>query len=187
MNDLQAIERILQGKADGLASLVDRYQERAVRAAYAITQNRQLAEDVVQTAFLRLFQTLHTFDRQRPFGPWFYRSVVNGAVKASRKDQRTVSLNTSLDSESGDTFAERLPDLAELPDEQVESEETKAQVREALAKLTPEQRAVIVMRYYLDLETSQISTQLDCPSATVRWRIHAALKRLRGMLAIDEK
>ncbi|NJL56231.1 hypothetical protein HC928_14435, partial [bacterium] len=105
-----------QGKADGLTSLVDRYPERAVRAADAITQNRQLAEDVVQTAFLRLFLTLHTFDRRRPFCPWFYRSVVNAAVKASRKDQRTVSLNTPLDTTSGDTFAELLPDLAELPD-----------------------------------------------------------------------
>src|SRR5690349_20338710 len=119
MNDLQAIERIRRSDPQGLAWLVRRYQERAVRTAYAITQDRQLAEDVVQTAFVQLFRTLHTFDLQRPFAPWFFRSVINAAVKATKRTQSILSLNTVLDDETGDTFAELLPDMAALPIEQV--------------------------------------------------------------------
>lgn len=186
MDDLRAIERIRRGDAAGLAALVERYQARAVRAAYAVTQDRSLAEDVVQTVFVQLFRTLHTFDLQRPFAPWFFKSVVNAAVKAARRDQQMVSLNTVSDDGSEETFAALLPDMADLPNEQVESEETRAVVRAALAKLTPEQRAVIVMRYYLDMPTSEISAELACPPATVRWRLHAALKHLRGLLAVNE-
>lgn len=186
MNDARAVERIIQGDPAGLAALVERYQARAVRAAYAITQDRSLAEDVVQTAFLQLFRTLHTFDLQRPFAPWFFRSVVNAAVKAAQQRQHMVSLDAVSDDGSHEAFAELLPDLAALPNEQAESEETKVAVRAALAKLTAQQRAVIVMRYYLDMETSEISTELECPPATVRWRLHAALKQLRGLLAVHE-
>ncbi|MBZ0310510.1 MAG: RNA polymerase subunit sigma-24, partial [Anaerolineae bacterium] len=85
MNDLQAVEQIKRGEMSGLAFLVQRYQGQAVRAACAITQDRYLAEDVVQTVFIGLFQNLHTFDLQRPFAPWFFRSVVNAAVRAAKQ------------------------------------------------------------------------------------------------------
>lgn len=184
MNDLQAIERIRRGDPQGLAWLVRRYQERAVRTAYAITQDRHLAEDVVQTAFIQLFRTLHTFDLQRPFAPWFFRSVIHAAVKVTKQTQSTLSLNTVLDNETGDTFAELLPDMAAMPSEQVESKEMRRLIREALTRLSPEQRAVVVMRYYLDLDTRDISAELGSPPATIRWRLHSALKHLRGLLLV---
>lgn len=182
MSDLYAIERIKRGDPNGLATLVKRYQVRAVRAAYTITQDRQLAEDVVQMTFIKLFQTVTTFDTRRPFAPWFFKSVVNAAVRAAKQGGRTLSLNAVLDNDSGDTFADLLPDLAALPLEQVENSEMRSVVMAALGKLSPEQRAVVVMRYYLDLETNEISEQLDSPPATIRWRLHNALKRLRGLL-----
>jgi len=188
MNDLHAVAQVKRRDVDGLAILVDRYQTPAVRAAYAITQDRALAEDVVQTVFVELFRTLHTFDIRLPFKPWFFKSVINAAVKAAKHSRRTLSMDAVLNRETGDTFADLLPDLAALPTEHTEHEELKRLIRDALTKLTPEQRAVVVMRYYLELETSEISTQLDCPPATIRWRLHSALKRLRGLLpAMNEK
>ncbi len=188
MSEKCAVERIKQGDSAGLAWLVQRYQERAVRAAYVITQDQHLAEDVVQNAFLQLFSTIRTFDTRRPFAPWFFRSVVNAAVKAVKQTQRTLSIHAVIDAASEEAFEDLLPDIAALPSEQVEMEEMKQQIWEALNRLTPEQRAVVVMRYYLDLETSQIANDLDCPPATIRWRLHTALKRLRGMLlALNEE
>lgn len=188
MSDLHAVERIKRGDTVGLEVLVKRYQAQAVRAAYAITQDRLMAEDVVQTAFINLLRSLQTFDVQRPFAPWFLRSVVNAALKAAKQHQRTLSLNTVLDGNTGDTFEELLPDLAALPPEQAEGAEMRQVIWEALEKLTPEQRAVIVMRYYLDLDTNTISSELTSPPATIRWRLHSALKRLRGLLpALNEE
>lgn len=186
MNDLQAIEQVKRGDIAGLAILVEKYQERAVRAAYGVTQDRQQAEDVVQTAFIQLSRTIHTFDKQRPFKPWFFKVVINAAIKAAKQRQSVLSINAVLNHETGDTFADLLPDIAALPYEQIEQAEMRKLIQEALKKLTPEQRAVIVMRYYLELETNQIATELDCPPATIRWRLYSALKRLRGLMLWNE-
>lgn len=187
MDDLHAIQRIQRGDPRALAVLVGRYQTRAVRIAFAITQDRQQAEDVVQTVFVSLLSSLRTFDLRRPFAPWFYKSVVNAAVRSARRTRSALSLDAVVNAETGDTFEDLLPDMAALPIDQVESEDVKALVQAALTRLTPEQRAVIVMRYYLDLSTHQISAQLATPPATIRWRLHSALKRLRGLLpALNE-
>ena len=58
---------------------------RAIRAAYLIVRDRALAEDLVQTAFLRAYDRIGQFDPSRPFAPWFLRSVVNDAVKAAMR------------------------------------------------------------------------------------------------------
>ncbi len=187
MDDRQAVKRIKEGDPEGVAVLVKRYQEKAVRAAFAITRDRAVAEDVVQTAFVRLCHTVDSFDMTRPFAPWFLRSVVNAAVKAAKRRQRTLSLDEVVNAETGDTFAELLPDLAALPMDRVQDAERSSVIQAALDKLTLEQRAVVVMRYYLDLETHEISARLDSPAATIRWRLHTAIKRLRGLLpALNE-
>jgi RNA polymerase sigma-70 factor (ECF subfamily) len=66
---------------------------------------------------------------------------------------------------------------------QAEAHEEEQSVREALATLSPEQRAVVVLRYYLGYTESEIAHELEKPLGTVRWRLFAAHKRLRGLLA----
>src|SRR5687767_9639717 len=85
-----------RGDIRGLAALVEAYQLRAVRTAMLITRDPALAEDVVQATFLRTFEKIHQFDASRPFAPWFMRSVVNAAVQAAKKQQRTVSLDNEI-------------------------------------------------------------------------------------------
>ena len=97
MEDLIAISRLKQGDLNGLETLVSRYQVRAVRAAYLILYDRSLAEDVVQTAFVKAAQRIHQFDDGRPFGPWFSRIVVNDALKLATKQERSISLDEHLD------------------------------------------------------------------------------------------
>ena len=80
MNDLQAILRLKWGDISGLDALVERYQVRALRTAYLITQDTALAQDVVQDAFLSTYRAIRGFDLRRPFAPWFMRSVVNSAI-----------------------------------------------------------------------------------------------------------
>lgn len=183
MEDHNAIARLKRGDIGGLAALVERYQVRAVRAAYLITQDRALAEDVVQAAFLRVYQRIGQFDAARPFRPWFMRSVVNAAVQAAQRQSEQLSLDA--DAASGLDFADLLPDPTPGPDaaERAESEQV---VRAALRKLPPPQRAAVVLRYYLDMDEREIAQALDTAPGTVRWRLHAARKQLRGLLGLKE-
>jgi len=77
LDDDEAIRRMKGGDIGGLEILVRRYQVRAVRAAFLVTQDEPLAEDVVQDAFLHLHQRIHHFDDRRPLEPYLMRSVIN--------------------------------------------------------------------------------------------------------------
>lgn len=97
MEDPIAISRLKQGDLNGLESLVNRYQAQAVHAAYLIVYDRALAEDIAQTAFLKLVEKVHQFDEKRAFMPWFLRIVVNDALKIAKKQKLQVSLDEESD------------------------------------------------------------------------------------------
>jgi RNA polymerase sigma-70 factor (ECF subfamily) len=88
MDEKQAILRLKQGDISGLEALVALHQVRAVRAAYLITHDEAVAEEVTQEAFLQAYRSIRHFDQDRPFGPWFLRSVVHAAVKVAQRDAR---------------------------------------------------------------------------------------------------
>lgn len=74
-----------EGKIAGLEYLVAAYQVIDTRTVYLIVMDDALAQDIVQEAFLRVFQKIRTFDDKRPFKAWFLKMVVNEAIKASKK------------------------------------------------------------------------------------------------------
>jgi RNA polymerase sigma-70 factor (ECF subfamily) len=180
MEEAEAIARLKQGDISGLEALVRKYQVQAVRAAFLITRDRALAEDVVQEAFVRAYKRIEQFDTGRPFGPWFLRSVVNDAIKAASRRKRWVSLEASDGAEAvlADLLAHPNPGPAAL----VEAADIRRAVWEALGTLPPTQRAAAVLRYYLGLSEAEMAEELGCPPGTVKWRLHAARKRLRMLL-----
>src|SRR5512136_161338 len=114
MEENQAIARLKQGDLSGLEELVQRYQVRAVQAAYLVVRDRSLAEDVVQAAFIRASEKIGQFDEQRPFGPWFLRSVIHAAIKAAGRRERLVPLDGDTDGDLP-ALAERLASPEPLP------------------------------------------------------------------------
>ncbi len=181
MEEQEAIARLKRGDIGGLETLVRQYQVRAVRTAYLITRDRALAEDIVQAAFLRAYERIGQFDAGRPFGPWFLRSVVNDAVKAAARRKRLVPLEAGYEGEET-SLADLLADPNPSPADLAEAAETRQAVWAALGKLPPAQRAAIVQRYYLGLSEAEMAGELACPPGTVKWRLHAARKRLRTLL-----
>jgi RNA polymerase sigma-70 factor (ECF subfamily) len=180
MEEAEAIARLKQGDIGGLEALVRKYQVQAVRTAFLITHDRALAEDVVQEAFVRAYERIEQFDTGRSFGPWFLRSVVNDAIKAASRRERWVSPEGSDGAKPvlADVLADPNPGPAAL----VEAADIRRAVWEALGRLPPTQRAAIVLRYYLGLSEAEMARELACPPGTVKWRLHAARKRLRTLL-----
>lgn len=172
MEEQEAVERLKRGDIGGLEALVRAHQVRAVRTATLITQDRALAEDIVQTAFLRAYERIGQFDAGRPFGPWFTRSVVNDAIKAARRRGRQVPL------EHGLTLADPTPG----PAAQAESADVRDAVQAALVQLPPGQWAAIVLRYYLDYSEADMADALNVPPGTIKWRLHQARKKLKTLL-----
>lgn len=179
MDDLTAVRRLKRGDVRALGILVERYQLEAVRTAALITHDAVLADDVMQEAFLRAYRHIDGFDETRAFAPWFMRIVANLAVQAAQKQARGVSLDAE---QEGFSFLEQLIDSALQPDQQIEASERRQAVREALEKLSPEQRAVIVLRYYFDFSERELAETLQAPQGTISWRLSSARKRLAVLL-----
>jgi RNA polymerase sigma-70 factor, ECF subfamily len=151
-------------KAD-LEELFRRYWPPAYRAAYFVVYDRAGAEDIAQEAFIAALRALHRFDRRRPFGPWLHRIVVNRAIDWAR----ARAVRRELDVEPPD--AELRPDL-----------EARDELAAALATLSPERRAVVVLRYVLDYTPGEIAKLLDLPRGTVNSRLRRALDELAGVV-----
>jgi RNA polymerase sigma-70 factor (ECF subfamily) len=154
------------GSASDLEALFRAHWHRAHRAAYLVVHDAAAAEDIAQEAFLAAVRTLDRFDRRRPFGPWLHRIVVNRAIDWSRSRQ--------------------LRREAELVDEPAAGPARESgdpgTVASALASLSPEHRAVIVLRYLLEYTPGEIADLLDLPRGTVNSRLRRGLDRMREAL-----
>ena len=181
MEDQIAISRLKQGDLNSLETLVHRYQARAVHAAYMIVCERALAEDVVQTAFIKVVERIQQFDEDRPFAPWFFRIVVNDALKLANKQRRQVSLEEQPDHPAAQ-LAKWLVDPGLQPDQVVEQQEARQIILKAISSLPPGQRTVIVMRYYLDMSMSDMSARTGRPLSTIKWWLRDARQRLRSLV-----
>jgi RNA polymerase sigma-70 factor (ECF subfamily) len=181
MTEAEAIAALRKGDIAGLEYLVRRYQVRAVRAAYLITRDLGIAQEVVQEAFLRVNERIHQFDPQRPFAPWFFRIVTNDARKAAQRGRRIVSLERPNEDGTASLW-DILPDSRSGPSEQVASAQLRQEVWEALGQLSPKQRAAVVLRYFLDMGEAEMAVKLSIAPGTVKWHLHTARERLRTLL-----
>ncbi len=178
MDEQQALVRLKQGDLNGLEFLVQVYQVRAVHTAVLITGDRGQAEDIVQNAFIRAAERIDQYDLQRPFGPWFLRSVVNDAIKSVQQQQRWIFIDEGESEELIDLY-----DPTPLPEEILEVEETRQEIWRALQQLPPHQRATVVLHYYLEMSEKEIAEKFHDPAGTIRWWLYTAKQRLAKLLA----
>jgi RNA polymerase sigma-70 factor, ECF subfamily len=153
------------GSVSDLEALFDAHWPRAYRAAYLVVGDGAAAEDIAQEAFLAAVRALDRFDRRRPFGPWLHRIVVNRAIDHARA--RALRAEVSGVPESADS---RSPDP--LSDE----------LMAGLHALSPDHRAVVVLRYLLEYTPGEIAELLDVPRGTVNSRLRRALDELKEQL-----
>ena len=144
--DVALVLAAKRGSSDALGALFDRYWPVVWRAAYAITGQRELANDAAQDAFLRAAAALEKFDHRRPLEPWLVRIAVNRAIDLLRVQRRLVAID---EAEEPAVF-----DEPALDDELIAS----------VSRLDPERRAVIALHYWFDYTTPEIAEVLgDSP------------------------
>ena len=179
MDNLQAIRRLKNGDFGGLEILIACHQAKAVRAAYLVTQNEPMAEDVVQEAFVRFYERARNFDEKRPFEPYFLRSVVNSALNAVEKEHAPAGFDEDLDAPVFQALLARSVSV----ETQVEYAQLKTEITGALKNLSPRQRAAVVQRYYLEMSEKEMAETLKVAPGTVKWLLNAARSRLRILLS----
>jgi RNA polymerase sigma-70 factor (ECF subfamily) len=160
------------GSTDDFEALFRIHWPRAYRAAYLVVHDAAAAEDIAQEAFIAAVRALDRFDRRRPFGPWLHRIVVNRAIDWAR----ARSLRRELGDEALSTVGD---DPAPV---QASGNPFSEDITAALAALSPDHRAVIVLRYLLEYTPGEIAALLDLPRGTVNSRLRRGLDHLEGCL-----
>lgn len=194
--DDQLVELSLSGDKDAYRQLVEKYQNKLFSLAFDILKTREDAEDVVQETFVKAYLSLKSFKGQSSFYTWLYRIAYNMSIDVKRRLNRrggnhiefreTSAVNNSgAGGEDGGFGPTPVPDDAQTiegPSEALYRKETGSRIREVLSELSPEHRAVVVLREVDGLNYDEISEATGVPKGTVMSRLHYARKALQKAL-----
>jgi len=181
-DEKQLIRECLAGRTEAFGELVIRYQDRLYNALCGILNSPDDARDVAQDAFVQAFQQLKTFRGQSAFYSWLFRIALNAAASQRRRTRRNV---TSIDAAREQAVRDP-PDRhpASAPSHAMETDERRAAVRSALARLPAEFRIPLVLKEIDGMKYHEIAAVIGCPVGTVRSRIHRARGELRERLEL---
>ena len=171
------------GDKEAFRELVERYQRRVLAVVMGMLHDREAALEVTQETFIKAFRSIGRFKGDASFYTWIYRIGVNLCIDHQRRESRYVQVAPDPD-EPGEDITPPSPEELERdhPFEMAHSSEIGAHLVEAIKELTPEHRAVILLREVDGLSYEEISQALDCPKGTVMSRLHYARRHLQARL-----
>jgi RNA polymerase sigma-70 factor (ECF subfamily) len=183
-NDRELVRRCQAGDLSAFDGLVTRYKSKVFTVVYGMVRNEQDAWDLVQEGFLNAWRSIHRFKGRSSFYTWLYQIMTNVTIDALRRkglqggaefDDRIAHGNVAQASRTK-------PSTAPLPHRALELNEIRQRIDKAISKLSPEHRAVIVLRELGDLQYNEIAEILDCSIGTVMSRLFYARKKLQILL-----
>jgi len=183
-DDQRLIAACLEGDTAAFSILVRRYQDRLYNTVYRLLDNAEDAQDVVQEAFLHAYQSLDSFKGDSLFFTWLYRIAVNTAISLKRKRRVILSIDGARNGEAGVDPLD--PSDATQPGHALEQAEQERRVRRALGRLSPEHRAVLIMKDMEGQKYEMMAEVLQVPIGTIRSRLHRARLELRELLEQDD-
>ena len=181
LTDADLMAKIQQDDEPAFGEFVRRYQRRFYRLAYGYLHNHDESLDAVQEAFIKIYKARATWEpRANPY-TWAYRIVANQCVDLLRR-RKGVGAATSLD-EDDSTEMRTLADPSAVDPLMLQlSQEQRRKVMEAVMKLPPRQREIIILRHYEEMSLQEIAEAQGCALGTVKSSLHRALASLKGIL-----
>lgn len=174
VSDARLVEDARRGDQEAFGELVKRYERRLVRVIVRFIHDPELARDLAQETFLRIYERLDQFDPSRRFSPWLFRIGVNLTLDYLRKRKRRGRWRLFSETHSG-----RIPDPGvEDPRRRLD---VSQEVRAVLGELPENYRSVLVLRDLENFSTSEIAAILHRKEATIRWRLAEARNRFRKL------
>ena len=186
--DVPELDLVRQAQAGDTAAfdqLVGRFRNRVFGMIYNMVHNEQDAWDLAQDSFLKAWKSISRFRGQSSFYTWLYRIVMNVTIDAMRKKQVKgggAEFNDEIQLKEIDPASRTVPHADALPHERMEHKEIGGRIEAAIAQLSPEHRAVILMKEIEDMQYHEIAESLGCSIGTVMSRLFYARKKLQTLL-----
>lgn len=169
----ELLGRCLAGDNDAFGAVVDAYQDRMYSFALRLLKDPAAAEEAAQSAFVKAFRALPSYNSAQPFAPWLFRIAHNACMDALRAGGRTVSMDT-------EDFPD-LPDGARAVDETVADTLDAERIEALLASLPPIYAEALLLQYKEDMGPADIARVMGVPEGTVKARL------FRGRELVKEK
>ncbi|UCH83709.1 MAG: sigma-70 family RNA polymerase sigma factor [Candidatus Latescibacterota bacterium] len=164
------VEACLAGDRKVFEVLVERYEKKLYNAAYRILGESEDAMDATQSAFVKAFEKLHTFNPTLRFFPWMYRILINESLNIVAQRRRFEELDSNIE----------MPGRS--PEQRFSDRELGRQLQAAMMDLKPDQRVVVALRHYQGFTYKEIGQVLNLPEKTVKSRLFTARRQLREIL-----
>ena len=185
VSELDLVKQCQTGDTQAFDQLVSRYRTRVFGMIYNMVRNEQDAWDLAQDSFVKAWKSIGRFRSQSSFYTWIYRIVMNVTIDWLRKKQvkgTGTEFDDSVQLKEIDPASRTSPRAAPLPHERMERDEVRARIDAAIAQLSPEHRAVILMKETEDMQYHEIAEALGCSIGTVMSRLFYARKKLQSSL-----
>ncbi len=179
--DLELMLRVRRGDAESFDLLFRRHRAPVVNYFFRMVRDRELAEDLAQEVFLRVYQARHRYQAEARFTTWLYRIATNLALNAIR-DRRGATLRTEPADAQGDPESSRFVDSKPTVEHQLMKSDRERIIRQAVEELPENQRAAVVLHKYQEVDYHQIAKILGVSVSAVKSLLFRAYETLRERL-----
>ena len=185
VSELDLVKRCQAGDTEAFDELVTRYRTRVFSMIYNMVHSEQDAWDLAQDSFLKAWKSIGRFRGQSSFYTWIYRIVMNVTIDWLRKKKikgGDAEFDDAIQLREIDPASKTVPKTEALPHQLMERDEIRARIDNAIGQLSPEHRAVILMKEIDDMQYHEIAETLGCSIGTVMSRLFYARKKLQSLL-----
>jgi RNA polymerase sigma-70 factor, ECF subfamily len=185
VSELDLVARCQAGDTEAFDELVTRYRTRVFGMIYNMVHSEQDAWDLAQDSFLKAWKSIKRFRGRSSFYTWIYRIVMNVTIDWLRKRQVKGGggeFDDSIQLKEVEPASKTVPKAEALPHEMMERSEIRTRIDTAIAQLSPEQRAVILMKEIEGMQYHEIAEAVGCSIGTVMSRLFYARKKLQNLL-----
>ena len=186
--ELEQIRKCQQGDAEAFTEILKTYEKKVFNLALRMMGNHEDANDLAQEAFIRVYQSIHTFRGDARFSTWLYRIATNVCLDELRKRSRrkTESLDVPVQTQDGSVLRE-VPDWTDNPEEALDRQGIREMVRQGIETLPEEQKIALILRDLQGHTYEEIAEILHISLGTVKSRINRGRQALKSIFLNDRE
>jgi RNA polymerase sigma-70 factor (ECF subfamily) len=175
------VDQVLAGNVNAFTRIVDRHKDRAFNLAFRICCNREEAEEIAQDSFLKAYRALGGFKGQSSFSTWLYRIVYNTAISHVRVRKLPVLSLEEFPADATDFLS------SGTSEEEAEAEYRRSLINFAFRKISEDDRSLITLHYYEELNLEEISDITGISRSNVKVRLFRARQKMLDAIENAEK
>jgi RNA polymerase sigma-70 factor (ECF subfamily) len=179
--DKHYIDQVLAGNTNAFSFIVDRHKDKAYNLAFRICANREEAEEIAQDSFLKAFRSLKSFKMKSSFATWLYRIVYNSAISHVRIKKRGILYIEDFPADFVDFTG------SNISEEESEKEFTNSLINFALQKISTEERSLISLYYYEEMNVEEISEITGISKSNIKVKLFRARQKMLEEIEKVEK